>query len=373
MTGARRAGRGAYLLLALVVGAAALWLLTAPGPPAAPYSPSSTAPTGAKALDLLLGRLGDDVKTSGPLPAPSRAVALLLYDQLDDAARAQVTNWVRRGGTLVVADPSSPLEDASTAFGSPDQVEAANPVLAAACRAPWVKGVAHVAPEGDPVLEVPSGGYPCFAQAGSAFAIDSRVGAGAVVSLGGADMWSNSGLADDDNAQLAADLLAPGTGYRLAWLTTPWVAGGNQTLWSLVPGRVKLFMAGLAIAALTACLWRGRRLGRPVPEEPLVPIPGSELVLATGRLLARNRRCDEAATLMRADLTARLRARLGQGERTEAATLASVVAVHSGLSSDEVMAALTGPVPENEEELLAVARSLQRIREEVLSGPTTGR
>jgi hypothetical protein len=366
-----RVGRGAYLLLALVIVAGALWSLTVAGSSGTPYAPSSTAPGGAKALALLLGQLGDEETFSGPLPAPGRTVALLLYDQLDDASRAQVTGWVRRGGTLVVADPTSPLEGASVAYGAPDQVEEADPSLAPGCQAPWVGGVAQVAPEGDPVLEVPSGAYGCFTQAGGAFAVATSVGRGVVVSLGGADMWSNAGLADEDNALLAADLLAPGRGYHVLWLTTPWVAGGNQDLWGLVPGRVKVFMAALAVAVLAACLWQGRRLGRPVPEDPLVPIPGSELVLATGRLLARNRRCDEVAALMRADLTARLRARFGQADGAEAATLASVVAAHSGLARDEVAAALTGPPPRDEQELMTVARSLQRIREEVLSGTTS--
>jgi len=366
-----RAGRGVYLLLGLAVVAGALWSLTAAGSSSTPYAPSSTAVGGAKALALLLAQLGDREAFSGPLPAPGRTVALLLYDQLDDASRARVTSWVRRGGALVVADPASPLEGASTAFGAPDEVEQADPSLSPACQARWVRGVTRVAPEGDPVLEVPTGAYSCFDQAGGAFAVATSVGRGVVVSLGGADMWSNAGLADEDNALLAADLLAPGPGYQVVWLTSPWVAGGNQDLWSLVPNRVKVFLAGLAVAVLTACLWRGRRLGRPVPEDPLVPIPGSELVLATGRLLARNRRCEEVAALMRADLTVRLKARFGQADKTAAATLASVVAAHSGLARDEVAAALTGPPPRDEQELLVVTRSLQRIREEVLSGTTT--
>ena len=141
-------------------------------------------------------------------------------------------------------------------------------------------------------------------------------------------------------------------------------------MWGLVPDRVKVFLAGLGIAVLAACLWRARRLGRPVREEPLVPIPGAELVLATGRLLARNRRYDEAATLMRADLMAGLQARFGLAGEAQAATLASVAAAHSGLAQDEILAALTRPPPRDEQELLSVARSLQKIREEVLSGTT---
>jgi len=364
-------GRPAFIVLILLVAGAALWGATAAGSSAAPYSPTSTAPQGAKGLALLLGQLGDKVTTSGPLPPPGKTVALLLSDQLDDASRAQVEAWVRRGGTLVIADPSSPLTGASTAMGTPDQVETADPTLSPGCQAPWVQGVAQVDPEGDAVLEVPNGASACFSQEGGSFAVETGLGSGVVVTLGGADMWTNAGLADDDNALLAADLLAPGHGYQLVWLTTPWVAGGNQDLWSLVPPRVKLFLAGLVVAALAACLWQGRRLGRPVPEEPLVPIPGSEVVIATGRLLAANRRYDEAAVLLRSELAGRLAAHFGQAAKTDAATLASVVAARTGLPRDEVTAALAGRPPRDEDELLSVARSLQHIREEVFSGTRT--
>jgi hypothetical protein len=300
-------------------------------------------------------------------------VALVLYDQLDDDSRAQVTAWVRRGGTLVVADPSSPLEGAAVAQGLADQGLVAGGSLAPGCRAPWVRDVAEIAARGEFLLEVPNGALACFSQGEPAFAVARSVGAGTVVSLGGAGIWSNAGLADQDDALLAADLLAPGRGYTVAWLIAPLVVGGNQGIWSLVAGRVKVSLAGLAIAVLAACLWRARRLGRPVLEEPLVPIPGSELVLATGRLLARNRRWGEAAALMRDDLCGQLRSRFGLGPAADAATVAQVVLLHTALVQDEVMAALAGPPPRDEAELVDFVRSLQRIRKEVLGGAATKR
>jgi hypothetical protein len=363
--------RGAFVLLVVLVVFVALWWVVAQPSSPVPYSPSSTDPNGAKALALLLGQLGEKVTTAGPLPAPGRDVAVLLNDQLDDATRSQVSSWVRRGGTLVVADPSSPLFGASVAQGAPDQAEPAAPLLAPDCDLPWAKGVGEIAAEGGTVLEVPSDGSACFAQGGDAFAVATPLGAGVVVALGGAGLWSNADLARQDNALLAANLLAPGPGYTVTWLTTPWVVGGNQDIWSLVPPRVKLFLAGLGSAVLVACLWRARRLGRPVLEEPVVPIPGSELVVATGRLLARNRRCQEAASLLRAELSAGLRSRFGQAQGTPAATVASVVALHTDVDRDAVVAALDGPLPRDEEELLALTRSLQRIREEVLAGTAT--
>jgi hypothetical protein len=309
-----RAGRHPRLpaVLVLLVAGAVFWAAVGFGSPSTPYDPASTAPDGAKALAIFLRGLGATVDTSGALPPPGKGVVLVLYDQLDDAARARATAWARRGGTLVVADPSSPLEGASVAYGLPDQPLVATGPLAPGCSAPWVRGISLIAPEGDRLLEVPSGADACFSDGGGAYAVARTEGTGVIVSLGGADPWSNAHLADQDNALLAADLLAPGRGYRVSWLSGPSVGGGTKGIWSLVPDRVKAFLAGVAIALLAAVGWRAKRLGRPVLEEPVVPVPGSELVMATGRLLARNRRYDEAAALIRDDLCGHLRSRLGQ-------------------------------------------------------------
>ena len=372
---AARSRRSVVIVLLAVLAVAAFWLLVGSARPApVPYSPSSTAPNGAKALALLLGQLGDTVNTSGALPAPGKGVALVLYDQLNDATRAEVTGWVQLGGTLVVADPTSPLEGTVVAEGLPDRSLTADGPLAPTCQAPWVRDVSEVDPEGDPLLEVPSGDYSCFPLFGhgnASFAVAEDEGAGVVVALGGADLWSNHYLADTDNALLAADLLAPAKGYTVGWLLTTRVGSGNATIWSLVPSPVKALLAALVVAVLAACLWRARRLGRPVLEVPIVPLPGSELVVATGHLLEKNGRFEESAALVRAEVCGQLGSRLGQAPGTEPATVAQVAAHYGGLPADEVMAALCGPPPRNEAELLELAQSLQLIREEVLSGAVT--
>ena len=58
-------------------------------------------------------------------------------------------------------------------------------------------------------------------------------GAGVVVALGGADLWSNHYLSDTDNALLAADLLAPAKGDTVGWLVTSRVGSGTATIWSI--------------------------------------------------------------------------------------------------------------------------------------------
>src|SRR6266508_417556 len=71
-----------------------------------PLDPSSPGPNGTKALVETLRVLGAKVSVSSELPSDG-GTALLLADDLSEQRRARLLDWVRQGGTLVVADPSS--------------------------------------------------------------------------------------------------------------------------------------------------------------------------------------------------------------------------------------------------------------------------
>ena len=60
----------------------------------------------------------------------------------------------------------------------------------------------------------------------------------------------------------------------------------------------------LILSALLFALVRARRLGRPIDEAPISPIPGGELVRATGRLLRKSSARADATTWIR-DFTRR--------------------------------------------------------------------
>jgi len=312
--------------------------------------------------------LGVVVDTSGRLPKVGRGVVLVLQDQLNDASRAEVLAWARQGGTLVVADPTSPLADAAVAMGLPNQPQVASGLLSPGCPAPWVAGVSVIDPGADPLMSETAGMSACFGQDGDAFALSRPEGRGEVVSLGGPDLWSNALLDQRDNALLAADLLAPTRGATVAWLTLPPVAGGNRTLLSLVPWRVRAFLVAVLAALLVACIAQARRLGRYVAEEPQVPVPASELVAATGRLMALNRHFQLAAGILRDQACAELRAAIGQPAEAPAATVARVAAARAGLPVDETLATLAGPPPASEGQLVPLAVAVQRVRGEALVG-----
>jgi hypothetical protein len=213
---------------------------------------------------------------------------------------------------------------------------------------------------------VPEGGFGCFTDgSASAFLVSAPVGRGRVVQLGGAGGFINSRLGQVDNGLLAVTLLAPRQDSRVAVLQ-PVVAGdGDRSLTDLVGPRVKLALLQLAIAFGLVVLWRARRLGRPVLEDQPVQIAGSELVAAVGNLLQRARGRPHAAALLRDDLRRTLTDRLGLPPDAPPRAVADVAAARTGIAADRVDAALEGPSPASEEDLVVLAQTVEAIRQEV--------
>src|SRR4029453_11540501 len=72
-----------------------------------PLDPASPGPPGRQGVVEGLRGLGGRGVGSAGHPGRAPAVALLLSDDLAPDRRQGLLDWVGRGGTLVVADPSS--------------------------------------------------------------------------------------------------------------------------------------------------------------------------------------------------------------------------------------------------------------------------
>lgn len=321
-------------------------------------------------MDILLSQLVSRVRTDGELPPVGRGVVLVLSDQMNDASRRLVLAWARAGGSVVVADPSSPLTGASLALGLPDQALSATGDLRAQCPVPWAQSLS-INPDNGPLYRVPTGATGCFGQAGAAFAVQRPYGRGVIVALGSPDLWSNAFLDRAGNAELAANLLAAGRGYQVSWVSGPIVPGGRATLWGLVPSRVKALLGALGLALLLTVFSQARRHGRPVAEAALVPLPASELVAATGRLLQANHHYQQSAVALRQQACRDLASRLGQPAGVPAATVARMAAAKYGVPEEEAMSVLAGPPPASEAELVAMTLALGKLQK-VGPGPLAG-
>ena len=360
-------------LVAVAVAALAVAAAAGRGPGGgAPLDPTSSRPSGTKALVDTLRELGAEVTLQPGPPAAAgdgagteATTALVLVDHLDDGGRRSLQDWVRAGGTLVVADVSSPLNP-DRATGSPGiGLIDPEPELRRGCAVPALGSVENVRVPGAVMLEVPAGATGCFRAGGDAWMVLNPLGRGTVVALGGAGAFTNARLGRGDNSVLAAALLAPTATDKVVVLASPPVGSGRKGLLDLVSPRVKLALVQLAMAFVVVVLWRARRLGAPVPEPQPVELAGSDLVVAVGALLQRSRSRSQAASILRHALRAEVAERLGLPRESDPTQVAEAVAARTGRPVASVAPLLAGDAPVDEDGLVALAQSIEALRAEV--------
>jgi hypothetical protein len=349
---------GVALGIALVVAVAGR-----PGEQGSPLDPASPGPLGTKGLVEVLRELGGQVRVSADPPGTGTKTALLLSDDLTPERRQEVLAWVRQGGTLVVADPSSAVTEVkpvgSTRIGLLDAE------LEPRCAEAALADVRRVATSGGVVFEVPAGARACFPRNNGAWLLIQPLGGGTVVRLGGAGVLVNQELGKADNAVLLANLLLPAAGTSVQVLQPPLPGGGDAGLGDLVAPRVRLALWQLVVAFVLLALWRARRLGRPVTESQPVQLPGAELVVAVGNLLQRAKGRGQAAGLLTDDLRRSMAERLGLPPSAPAELVADTVTARTGIPRERVLRALTQTTPRDETELVALSQSIDTIRREV--------
>jgi uncharacterized protein DUF4350 len=374
-SGARSGVRRALPWVAVVLGLALVVAVAGRGPEEGnPLDPVSTGPLGTKALVEVLRELGGRVSVSADRPGTGTETALLLSDDLTPQRRQDVLDWVRRGGTLVVADPSSGVTEAdpvgSTRIGLLDTE------IERRCAVATLGDVGRVAAPGGVVFKIPEGqggpGSPgggdtraCFPRNDGAWLLVQPLGEGTVVRLGGASVLVNQELGKADNAILLASLLVPAEGTTVQVLQPPLPGGGDAGLGDLIAPRVRLALWQLVIAFVLLTLWRARRLGRPVAERQPVQLPGAELVVAVGNLLQRAKGRGQAAGLLTDDLRRSLAERLGLPPSAPADQVADAAAARTGVPRERVLRTLTQTTPRDETELVALSQAIDTIRREV--------
>jgi hypothetical protein len=378
---ARRRWRSArWPLLVLTALVLVVLVLAASRPPASsiPFAPDNPGPRGARAVAEVLAdqgvevvhvtRVADALRSAGPgttllvTPAP-----FLLPEQADALAGTEAD--------IVLAGADSPLVEAATGGAvtrAPQQEAPAAPVPSA-CGVPaaTAAGPSQLVPglvatgTGDVEL--------CWrpevdAPAALAQVRDAASGGQAVTAVDDPAFLTNEAVLDEGNAALALHLL--GARERIVWLvqdpldTTsgveeaapgdallpPWM--GAAGLWAL-------------LVALAAALWRGRRLGRLVPEPLPVVVRAAETTRGRGRLYRRARSRGHAAAGLRAATADRIARRLGLPRSADATAVTDAVVRATGRPTAEVADLLYGPPPADDAALTALARRLDTLESEV--------
>jgi Domain of unknown function (DUF4350) len=379
-----RRGRGSIVFWLVVLGAiVALAIIGGAPSPSIPLSPRSTTPEGTRGLVLFLEELGATVDIGRDAPDDEVDVALVLADGLGAGRRAEVRSWVEEGGTLVVADPGSPL--AATVSGDddgdgqPDDAGGFDGIDfelsdRGSCDVDVLDGADRISIGGTDLFATPSVAFEvgdempsCFGDFRRALIVSEQVGRGTIVSIGDPDLFINQNLDADDNAVVASALLAPTQGTAVRFLEAPFQVR-ERTLTDLVPDNIIRAFIQVLIAFVVYALWRGRRLGRPVAEVQPVEVAGSELVAAVGGLLEVTGAPDRAAELLRADLRRDLGVRFGIAPDTPTDVVAEIVAERSGADPRRLAAALTYRPPQTDADLVELARLIDSVRQEVFRG-----
>src|SRR5262249_44649822 len=160
--------------------------------------------------------------------------------------------------TLVVADPRSDLNPYA-GFGDEVAAGLGTTVIGrGSCPVPALANATSIALNNDVVgslsgrlFDAPPDAPRCFAMQESGLGTGGQPkefnavvvqpsGRGQIVSLGLPAIWTNGHLGEADNSVVAADLLAPRSGTRVAILQLPPGTTGNTSLSSLISVGVKL-------------------------------------------------------------------------------------------------------------------------------------
>ena len=345
----------------LLVAGAALAVPSSSG-----LSSTSTAPGGTLALRRFLTDAGRQV-SDGPGPPSIPGTFILLSDLRNGNEADGLLTWVANGGRLVVADPASttarragvqPVGEAS--FLS------ATTTLQPGCATPEALGVRSLAIRAADQL-LASGqprSYGCFPGRNGSYEVVVHRGQGSVIVLGGTSSLTNEYLRQADDGAFALNLVGT-TGPVVFGPPLSSEAERQRSLWALLPNRAKAAIVGLCLAAALFALMRGRRLGRPVIEEPLSPIPAGELVHATGRLYRRARAAGYSGRLLRETTVQHISHRLGLPAEVSTEDLQAAVAQSGGLAEDRLRRAFAGQEPASDEELIALSGELEEIRRQV--------
>lgn len=382
MTG-RGPGRG-WLLIGLALVAAlvvAVWTTRGSEEFPIPLDPRNPGPDGGQALAEVLGDQGVDVTIA-------RSADELEEQRVDAATTVLVTDTASlsprtlerlrrhaREGRVVLVDPSYTLAQeidddlrATTAF--PDEVDAD----CTGGDGPAGTDLSGLRIEADQVTVFSDDGATldgarCFSTGGGAVVAESK--AQDLVLLGAGEALTNDQVLRADNAAVALRLA--GASERLVWyVPDPTDAGTDETvsLGSLIPRWVVpgLWVGVLALLALL--LWRVRRLG-PLSTEPLpVVVRAVETARSRGRMYRRSGDRGHAAGALRRAARADVASRLGLDRRASTAEVVEATARHTGAAPGQVATLLDDTIytPATDQDLVALAQELARLRREVRRG-----
>ncbi|MEU7069737.1 DUF4350 domain-containing protein [Streptomyces narbonensis] len=376
--------RGAALVIALIlIGGIALATLRSTESHGA-LDPRSADPTGSRAVAELLRDSGVTVTTATSLDEATAATDTsttllvttpdLLTKTQQVSLRATMTRSPARTVLVGAGRASLPTLAPEVTNASDTPVTNRTPActLPAATRAGSAElgGERYVLTPGTEADTCyPSDGRPTLVR------LPSGTGATDTVLLGSPDILYNNRLDRQGNASLALQLL--GSQPHLVWYlpsladtsaTTDAPAGDTtDNFLALIPSGWLWGTLQLAVAALLAAIWRGRRLGPLVTERLPVAVRASETTEGRARLYRKTDARDRAATVLRTATRTRITPLLGvpiQDAHSPERLLPALSARLPETTADP-RTLLFGPAPADDATLIRLADQLDALEREV--------
>ncbi len=365
----------AFVACAAVVAAAlvlVLWAQLSPKGDAVPMSVHNAGPDGARAVAQILGRHGVAVHDAGNYGAAMAALeagsspTLLLYDRNGFLDGPRLRSLAASAHRVVVVSPRLQTLDALDAgIRQAGVVPDASPVLEPGCSLPDPQAAGTVSGESGFLYD---GGTTCYRPDGSSAGLLAVSSDGQLTVVGSTAGFSNGQLASLGHAALAIRTLSPSP--DLVWyiptLEDLDTGGSPASLDELAPGWVRFLGPWLALVALAAIAWRGRRLG-PLVFEPLpVVVKAAETAEGRARLYQDSRAVDQARDNLRAGTLVRLSGHLRTGPGATADQVIDAAAELLGKPARELRE-LINERPGTEARLVAWSRELDTLEKEVKS------
>ena len=359
-----------FVVLIAVIGLA----FTGASKAGTPFSATNAGPTGSMAVAEVLRQQGVDVTVSGSLAATRTALdttansTLFLYDANRYLSEEQLRSVAALANHVVVLSPDfSQLTALAPEVGAAGVVNKKS--LSSDCTSAAVNkaGVVTGAGNGYRLVVKDASATLCLGSGKNVFSlINIERGTRTITVLGTTDALSNEHVADRGNAALALNLL--GDNAKLVWYLPTiddTAVSGEPSIAALTPPWVSSVMTLLALVAIAAAFWRGRRMGPLVIENLPVVVRASETMEGRARLYQKGAARRRALDSLRIGAIDRLAVLCGLPRLATVEEVIGAVSAITARDPADIRSLLFESVPGTDRDLVRLSDELLELERAV--------